>query len=114
MVVGALVLRLPQASGIWAGLALFGLGWGGLYTLLQLLAADYFGPRHLGKILGAITVLDTLGGGLGPPLIGAIRDGTGSYDLAFLLVTVLVGIAFVLATLFDADRQAGGAIKTKT
>jgi nitrate/nitrite transporter NarK len=114
MVVGALVLRLPQASGIWAGLALFGLGWGGLYTLLQLLAADYFGPRHLGKILGAITVLDTLGGGLGPPLIGAIRDGSGSYDQAFLLVTVLVGIAFMLATLFHADRHGSSAIKTTT
>ncbi|MBM4222033.1 MAG: MFS transporter, partial [Gammaproteobacteria bacterium] len=86
MVLGTLILRLPQAGSIWMGLALFGLGWGGLYTLLQLLAADYFGPRHLGKILGAITVLDTLGGGLGPPLIGAIRDSSGSYDQAFLLV----------------------------
>jgi nitrate/nitrite transporter NarK len=107
MVAGAAVLRLPAASGIWFGLALFGLGWGGLYTLLQLLAADYFGPRHLGKILGAITVLDTLGGGLGPVLIGAIRDKSGSYDQAFLLVTVLVGLAFMLATLFHVDKPAG-------
>ena len=47
MVVGALVLALPQANSIWAGLALFGFGWGGLYTLLQLLAADYFGPGEI-------------------------------------------------------------------
>jgi MFS family permease len=114
MVVGALVLRLPQAGGIWAGLALFGLGWGGLYTLLQLLAADYFGPRHLGKILGAITVLDTFGGGLGPPLIGAIRDSSGSYDQAFLLVCVLVGLAFVLATLFHAGTPADDRKQTTT
>jgi MFS family permease len=114
MVVGALVLGLPQAGGIWAGLALFGLGWGGLYTLLQLLAADYFGPRHLGKILGAITVLDTFGGGLGPPLIGAIRDSSGSYDQAFLLVGVLVGMAFILATLFHAGTAAGDRKQTTT
>jgi MFS family permease len=106
MVVGALVLRLPQINVIWAGLALFGLGWGGLYTLLQLLAADYFGPRHLGKILGAITVLDTMGGGLGPPMVGLVRDSTGSYDQAFLLVTVLVGLAFILSTLFHTDKGA--------
>lgn len=114
MVVGALVLRLPQANGIWAGLALFGLGWGGLYTLLQLLAADYFGPRHLGKILGAITVLDTLGGGLGPPLIGAMRDSTGSYDQAFLLVTILVGLAFILSTLFHTGKDTGAGNQAAT
>ena len=114
MVVGALVLRMPEVNAIWAGLALFGLGWGGLYTLLQLLAADYFGPRHLGKILGAITVLDTLGGGLGPPMIGAIRDNTGSYDQAFLLVAVLVGLAFILSTLFHTDTQAGTGKQTTT
>lgn len=114
MLAGTAVLRLPAASGIWIGLAMFGLGWGGLYTLLQLLAADYFGPRHLGKILGAITVLDTLGGGLGPPMIGAIRDNTGSYDQAFLLVAVLVGLAFILSTLFHTGTQAGTGKPTAT
>ena len=48
------------------------------------------------------------------PMIGAIRDGSGSYDQAFLLVTVLVGIAFMLATLFHADRHGSSAIKTTT
>jgi MFS family permease len=101
---GALALTQPGNQLLWSGLVLFGLGWGGLYTLLQLLAADYFGPRHLGKILGAITVLDTLGGGLGPPLIGAIRDNTGSYDNAFMLVSGLVIAALLLSTLFRLDR----------
>jgi len=97
---GATLLTLPSGDLLWAGLLMFGLGWGGLYTLLQLLAADFFGPQHLGKILGAITVLDTLGGGLGPPVIGAIRDGTGSYGQAFALVTGLVLLALILSTRF--------------
>jgi len=100
MAAGAALLTLPASELLWAGLVMFGLGWGGLYTLLQLLAADYFGPQHLGKILGAITVLDTLGGGLGPPLIGAIRDSTGSYTEAFTLVTGLVVLALILSTRF--------------
>ncbi len=106
MAVGAWTLALPAGSALWGGLVLFGLGWGGLYTLLQLLAADYFGPQHLGKILGAITVLDTLGGGLGPPLIGAIRDGAGSYSPAFLLVAGLVSLALLISTQFRLDRPA--------
>jgi MFS family permease len=110
MLAGALVLLLPALPAVWGGLVLFGLGWGGLYTLLQLLAADYFGPLHLGKILGAITVLDTLGGGLGPPLIGALRDATGSYAPAFLLVTALIGLAFLLATQFRLPPRHQPAI----
>jgi MFS family permease len=109
MLAGAIVLALPQTGLLWSGLALFGLGWGGLYTLLQLLAADYFGPPHLGKILGAITVLDTLGGGLGPAVIGTLREGAGSYAPAFVLVAVLVGIAFLLASFFRLERRPAAA-----
>lgn len=105
MSAGAVTLTLPGADVLWVGLVLFGLGWGGLYTLLQLLAADYFGPQHLGKILGAITVLDTLGGGLGPPLIGAIRDSSGSYDNAFVLVAGLVITALLISTQFRLDKR---------
>jgi MFS family permease len=105
---GAALLTLPSINVLWTGLVFFGLGWGGLYTLLQLLAADYFGPQHLGKILGAITVLDTLGGGLGPPLIGAIRDRAGSYDYAFLLVAGLVTLALLISTQFRTGSPASG------
>ncbi len=106
MAAGALALARPDGVALWVGLVLFGLGWGGLYTLLQLLAADYFGPRHLGKILGAITVLDTLGGALGPVVIASLRDSTGNYDLAFMLVAGLVIAALLLSTRFRLDRPA--------
>jgi MFS family permease len=106
MTAGAITLASPAANVLWGGLVLFGLGWGGLYTLLQLLAADYFGPRHLGKILGAITVLDTFGGGLGPPLIGAIRDSAGSYAPAFFLVAGLVTVALLISTQFRLQSPA--------
>ncbi|MCP5139122.1 MAG: MFS transporter [Chromatiales bacterium] len=109
MAIGAGILTLSGNNAIWAGLVCFGLGWGGLYTLLQLLAADYFGPRHLGKILGAITVLDTFGGGMGPAMIGAIFDRTGSYNQAFILVTGLVVAALLLATQFRLTRSAPAA-----
>ncbi|MEO7386664.1 MAG: MFS transporter [Gammaproteobacteria bacterium] len=104
MSAGAVTLALPDPGVLWTGLVLFGLGWGGLYTLLQLLAADYFGPQHLGKILGVLTVFDATGGGLGPPVIGAIVDRTGSYDNAFVLVAVLVIAALLISTLFRLDR----------
>jgi MFS family permease len=98
MCAGAWLIPNASADGIWAALLLFGLGWGGLYTLLQLLAADYFGVRHLGKILGTITVLDTFGGGLGPFVTGVLYDQSGSYAQPFTIIAVLVSVALVLAT----------------
>jgi MFS family permease len=107
MLAGGLVFAAgPDGKLLWLGLSLFGLGWGGLYTLLQLLAADYFGPRHLGKILGAITVLDTTGGGLGPAVIGTIRESTGTYLPAFGLVAGLIFLATVLASRFQVPARA--------
>jgi nitrate/nitrite transporter NarK len=107
MLAGGLVFAAgPDGNLLWLGLSLFGLGWGGLYTLLQLLAADYFGPRHLGKILGAITVLDTTGGGLGPAVIGTIRESTGTYLPAFALVAGLIFLATVLASRFQVPARA--------
>jgi MFS family permease len=109
MLAGALALLVPGGGLLWGGLTLFGLGWGGLYTLLQLLAADYFGPPHLGKIIGAITVLDTFGGGFGPAVIGALRESSGDYSSAFLLVAGLIAAALVLATRFRPDRRPAAA-----
>jgi MFS family permease len=106
MCAGAWLIPNTGAEGIWVALLLFGLGWGGLYTLLQLLAADYFGVRHLGKILGTITVLDTFGGGLGPFVTGLLYDQSGSYSRPFTIIAVLVTVALVLATRYRTAPAA--------
>jgi MFS family permease len=105
MAIGAWFVTWAGPSSIWAALFCFGLGWGGLYTLLQLLAADSFGIRHLGPILGTITVLDTFGGGLGPYFTGLMYDRTGSYTIPFTVIASLVTLAFVLSTQLRTDKH---------
>jgi MFS family permease len=105
MAIGAWMLVSTNTATFWPAVILFGAGWGGLYTLLQLLAADSFGVRDLGKILGTITVLDTFGGGMGPFLTGVMYDSTGSYTLPFTLIACLVTAAVILATFFRSDGQ---------
>ena len=100
MCVGAWLLISTNELTFWPALILLGSGWGGLYTLLQLLAADSFGVRDLGKILGTITVLDTFGGGMGPFLTGLMYDAYGSYTVPFTIIAVLVTIALGLASQF--------------
>ncbi len=105
MCIGAWLLISTNTLTFWPAIVLLGIGWGGLYTLLQLLAADYFGLRDLGKILGTITVLDTFGGGMGPVVTGVLFDRFGSYEVPFTIIAVLVTTALALSLLFKPAQQ---------
>ncbi|MCU0975657.1 MAG: MFS transporter [Steroidobacteraceae bacterium] len=99
MLAGALMLATLKPSLVWPALWLFGFGWGGNYTMLQALVADVFGARSLGKILGAITVIDATGGAIGPWITGMTYDATNDYGLGFGIMTALIAVAFVAAML---------------
>ena len=91
---------------IWIGLTLYGTGWGGLYTLIQLLVADLFGLIAIGKIMGVINIIDTIGGGLGPIITAVIYDSTQSYLLPFLVISPLLVIALISSSMLKIDDEA--------
>ena len=78
----------------------FALGYGGTFVLLQRLAADFFGRREIGKILGLITLIEVTGAAIGGRITGYLADQNGGdYSYAFYGVTVAAGLAF--ATTFS-------------
>ena len=91
---------------IWIGLTLYGTGWGGLYTLIQLLVADLFGLIAIGKIMGVINIIDTIGGGLGPIITAIIYDSTQNYLLPFLVISSLLVIALISSSMLKIDDEA--------
>jgi len=99
---GAMFSKSPLL--VWFGLVLFGFGWGGIYTLIQVLAADLFGMLALGKILGAINVLDTFGGAMGPVATGIMVDRTGAYVQPFIVITCLLVVATIAASVLDMAK----------
>ncbi len=76
----------------------FGLGFGGSFTMIQLTVVESFGQRDLGKILGVVTFIDALGGGAGSAVAGQLATSTGSYLAPFAVVTLvaLIAVANVL------------------
>ena len=74
---------------------IFGLGFGGSFSMIQLVAVEIFGPAYLGRILGIITFIDGLGAALGTNLLSQIKTNTGSYLLPFLIVTIVSLIAII-------------------
>ena len=98
----ALVISLAlQAGGLglmvagggapvqWAGVFVFGLGFGGLGALIVLVVSEAFGLRAFGAIMGLVSLAMIVPQVAGPLLAGALYDSTGSYRLVF---TVVLGI----------------------
>ena len=74
--------------------------------LTVLFIRDSFGTRNLGAIGGLITMIHHMCGGLGAYLGAVVFDGTGAYDLVFVVMCV----ASLAAALFTwALSRAGPA-----
>jgi MFS family permease len=92
-------VRTVHASYLAAGL--FGLGIGGLMTLLPVAWADYFGRESFGAIRGVVLSIQTLAQAAGPVLSGALRDWSGNYAWSLVLLgslAVLAGVTALAAT----------------
>jgi MFS family permease len=91
MLVSVICLKMSQQSmDLLVPFALiFGIGFGGAFTIIQVWVADIYVGRSYGSILGVVTMVDTLAGSLGMILLGSQRKATGSYDSGF---NVLIGL----------------------
>jgi sugar phosphate permease len=107
MVIGLLLLATLKKDLIWAALVIIGFGWGGLYTLIQLQAVNNFGLTDAGKILGTITFLDAIMGGIGIWLTALLFDKFGNYQSAFYIMCVLVSAAFAASFFVKREIKAG-------
>ena len=85
---------------------LFGIGLGGDYMIIPLMAAELFGVKVMGRVMGLVLTVDGLGEAFGPILAGGLRDSTGSYAMGFtaliaLAVTGTLAVAFLPKTSAD-------------
>jgi len=76
----------------------FGIGQAGWTIIQNLIFSDYFGRRHAGAIRGFTSPFRLLGP-FGPVFTGYVRDITGSYTLAFQMLTGAFVIMFMLLLL---------------
>jgi sugar phosphate permease len=105
------LMRSVEAAPLaYGAAALFGLGIGGLLTMLPIAWADYFGRSSYGAIRGVALTVQVVGQALGPVLSGALRDWTGSYS-ASLVTFALLAFAGGLSALFASPPRARAAAR---
>ena len=86
----------PAAIYIFA--VVFGIGLGGEYMVIPLMAAELFGVQVLGRIMGIVLAADGVSEAVAPWLVGRMRDAAGSYASGFaaLIACALVGAVAIL------------------
>lgn len=109
IVAGAIPLLAvaPTTATLSAAGFLFGVGLGGDYMIIPLMAADLFGLKVMGRLMGIVLTADGVAEALVPMAVATIRDQTGSYAYGFALLVVLAALGAVAVAFLPSQR--GGA-----
>jgi len=108
LVAGLLVQALAAGAFVFANRLgdfyavafVFGLAYGGVMPLYAVIARNYFGPHIMGGVVGAASLVASLGMALGPLAGGWIFDSYGSYTWLYVgsfalgLGAVAIALAF--------------------
>src|SRR5688572_32865790 len=90
---------------LYAGFLLYGIGLGGNMVLPDILWADYFGRRSLGKIRGLGLLISHFLAAIGPPFFGFLFDITGGYGLSFAIFGAVLVISALLSLMLKPPRR---------
>jgi len=72
---------------------IFGVALGGDYMIIPLMAAELFGVRVMGRVMGLVITVDGLAEAFAPMLAAWLRDTSGSYVNGFtaLIILAIIG-----------------------
>jgi MFS family permease len=108
---GVSALLMAQVAAAWQGYAAascFGIGIGGVLTVLPIAWADYFGRQSFGAIRGAALTVQVTAQASGPLLSGLLRDWTGDYVASLACFAALSFTGALVALLARAPAPPGG------
>jgi nitrate/nitrite transporter NarK len=100
-----LVAGVPGAS-IYLYVLCFGLGLGGEYMIIPLMAGRLFGTAVLGRVMGIILAADGIGEAVFPWVVGKLYDSTKSYTPGFQLLAAVALLGAIAVALLPGKRPA--------
>jgi MFS family permease len=99
LIVGLVLLRISGPDNriiLYGYAAVFGLGFGGTFTMIQLVIAEFFEGRSFGRILGILTAVDVASGGIAISVLALMSEHYGSY---LPVIEYLIGLNCIVAVL---------------
>jgi len=101
-----LMVFAPTPPLLKAFAFLFGIGLGGDYMIIPLMAAELFGLRVMGRVMGVVLAADGVAEAVMPLAVATLRDHYGSYTRGFLLLVVLAAAGAAAVALLPRQARA--------
>ena len=101
------LLLIPDFPGrIYIFAVIFGIGLGGDYMIIPLMAGDLFGVKALGRTMGIILVSDGVAEAVSPVLVGYLyNDLTNSYAIGFIMLICLAITGAVIVSFLPKSTE---------
>jgi MFS family permease len=103
-----LMVFAPSAPLLKVFAFLFGIGLGGDYMIIPLMAAELFGLRVMGRVMGVVLAADGVAEAVMPLAVGTLRDHDGSYSRGFLLLVALAATGALAVGLLPRRPRVEG------
>jgi len=88
---------------------IFGMGLGGDYMIIPLMAAELFGVKIMGRVMGLVLTADGLAEAFSPMLVGWLRDKSGSYANGFAVLILFAVIGIVSIAMLPKKTMNAGS-----
>jgi len=108
LVAGLTILRFSSANnllGLYCYAAVFGIGYSGTFTMIQLVIAEFYSGHSYGKILGVLTMVDVGSGGIAITVIARMQQAYKSYLPVFEMLIGLTCIVAILVVFLHRMRR---------
>jgi MFS family permease len=93
-IVGLIILMMTHTTAmVWVFVFVYGFAMGGWLTLEPLITGQFFGMASFGTIFGWVLAAAAVGSGLGPIIMGAIYDVSGSYFVGMIAFLGAYGVS---------------------
>jgi sugar phosphate permease len=85
---------------------IFGVALGGDYMIIPLMAAELFGVKVMGRVMGLVITVDGLAEAFAPMLAAWLRDRSGSYANGFAALIILAIIGTIAVSLLPTRKPS--------
>ena len=99
-----LLFAASSPGVIYLFAVVFGIGLGGDYMIIPLMAAELFGVQVLGRLMGVVLTADGVAEALSPLAVAALRETTRSYATGFSLLVAFAALGAAAVALLPRKR----------